>query len=62
VRGSKGHTIIAADVGWQTALLKKPLKYSESVIFSGGRKSLTGEQETAGMVSDRQRIAILTVS
>src|SRR5258708_20516032 len=62
VRGSKGHTVIAADVCWQAALLKKPLKRSKSIVFSGRGKSLTGEQETAGMVSDRQRIAILTVS
>jgi hypothetical protein len=33
VRRSEGHTIIAADVGRQAALPKKPLKYSESVTL-----------------------------
>ncbi|HUN60950.1 MAG TPA: hypothetical protein VMU53_03120 [Candidatus Sulfotelmatobacter sp.] len=33
VRRSEGHAIIAADVGRQAALLKEPLKYSESVAF-----------------------------
>ena len=42
VRGSEGHTVIAADVGGEAALLKKPLKHSKSVVFTGRRKSLTG--------------------
>ena len=56
VSGSEGHTVIAADVGGQTTLLKKPLKHSESILFSGRRKGFTGEQKAAGMVGDRQRI------
>src|SRR5207302_9269187 len=59
VRGSERHTVIAADVGWQAALLKKPLKHSESVVFTGRRKTLTGEQKPAGVVGDGQRIAVL---
>src|SRR5215467_7127456 len=48
---------------WQVGrALKKPLKYSESVVFSSGRKSLTGAKKTAGMIGDRERIAILTIS
>jgi hypothetical protein len=34
VRGSERHTVIAADVGGQAALLKQPFKHSESVVFS----------------------------
>src|ERR1700741_4597026 len=59
--GSEGHAVGAADVGRQAALLKKPLKHSESIVFPGRRKSLTGEEKTAGMVGDRQRIAVLTI-
>src|ERR1700739_2938104 len=59
--GSEGHAVVAADVGRQAALLKKPLKHSESIVFPGRRKSLTGEEKTAGMVGDRQRIAVLTI-
>jgi hypothetical protein len=49
------------DVGGQTAFVKKPFKYSKSVILSGRGKRLTGEQKTAGMIGDRQRVAVLTV-
>src|SRR5437879_6309009 len=59
VRGSEGHAVIAADVGWQAALLKKPLKHSESVVFPGRRKGFTGEQKPAGVVGDGQRLAVL---
>jgi hypothetical protein len=62
VRGSKGHTVIAADVGRQAALFKKPLKHCESVLFPGRRKGFTGEQKPAGVVGDRQRIAVLAIS
>ena len=61
VRGSEGHTVVAANVGRQPALFKKPLKHSESVVFSSGRKSLTSEEIAAGMVGDRERIAVLTI-
>jgi len=62
VRGSERHTVIAADVGGQAALFEKPLKYSESVVFPGGRKRLTGEQEPAGVVGDGERVAVLVIS
>src|ERR1700747_136171 len=55
--GSEGHAVVAADVGRQAALLKKPLKHSESIVFPGRRKSLTGEEKTAGMIGARSRIA-----
>ena len=61
VSGSEGHAVIAADVGGQAALLKKPLKGSKSVVFAGGRKSLTSEEIAAGMVGDGERIAVLTI-
>src|SRR6266536_3284339 len=51
VRGSEGHA----------ALLKKPLKHSESVVFPGRRKGFTGEQKPAGVVGDGQRIAVLMI-
>src|SRR5271170_51153 len=60
--GSKGNTIIATDAGRQAALFKKPFKHDESVVFSGGRQGFTGEQKTAGVIGDRQRIAVLPIS
>jgi hypothetical protein len=62
VSGSEGHAVIAADVGGQAALFKKPLKHGESVVFSSGRKSLTGEKKSAGVIGDGQRIAILVIA
>jgi hypothetical protein len=62
VSGSKGHTIIAADVGRQAALLKKPFKHGESVVFFGGREGFTGEQKTAGVIGDGQRITVLPIA
>ena len=62
VRGSEGHAVIAADVGGQAALLKKPLKHSKSVVFSGGRKRLAGQQITAGMIGDGQRVAVVMIA
>jgi hypothetical protein len=61
-RGSERHTVIAADVGGQAALLKKPLKHSESILFPGRRKSFTGEQKPVGVIGDRQRIAVLMIA
>src|SRR5256885_16181497 len=52
VRGSEGHAVIAADVGWQAALLKKRLKHRESEVFRGRGKGLTGEQKPAGVVEE----------
>jgi hypothetical protein len=62
VRGSEGHTIVAADVGGQAALFKKPLKYSESVVFSSRRKRFTDEQKTAGVIGDGKRITVLPIA
>ena len=59
--GSERHTVIAADVGGQAALLKKPFKHRESVLFPGRRKGFTGEEKPAGVVGDRQRIAVLMI-
>src|SRR5260370_36424237 len=61
VPGSEGHAVIAADVGGQAALLKKPLKHSASVVFPGRRKGFTGEQKPAGVGGYRQRIAGLLI-
>ena len=61
MRGSEWYAVVAADVGGQAALAKKPLKHSESVVFSGGRKRFTGEEKTAGMISDRQWVTVLTI-
>src|SRR6202041_3126226 len=60
--GSEGNTVSAADAGWQAALLKKPFQHGESVVFSGGRQGFTGEQKTAGVIGDCQRIAVLVIS
>src|SRR5580704_14110499 len=62
VSGSEGNTVIAADAGGQAALLKKPFKHGESVGFFGAREGFTGEQKTAGVIGDRQRIAVLVIS
>ena len=62
VRRSKRHAIIAADVGGQTALFKKPLKYGESIVFPRRRKGLTSEEKTAGMVGDGERITVLAIA
>jgi hypothetical protein len=60
--GSEGHAVISADVGGQAALLKKPLKYSKSVIFPGRGKGFASEEITAGVVGDGQRIAVMMVA
>src|SRR6266850_3303715 len=49
---SEGHTVVTANVDRQAALLKKPLKHRKSVILASGRKSLTGEEKTAGVIGD----------
>jgi len=59
--GSERHTVIAADVGGQAALLKKPCKHRESVLFPGRRKGFTGEEKTGWRGRDRQRIAVLMI-
>src|ERR1700730_12893693 len=62
VSGSEGHAVVAADVGGQTALFKNPLKYSESVVFPGRRKSLTSEKKATGVVGDGERVAVLVIA
>src|SRR6478672_4689743 len=61
MRGSEGHAVVTADVGGQAALLKKPLKHSESVIFPGRGKRFTSKQKTAGVISDGERITVLAI-
>ena len=58
--GSEGHAVVAADVGGKTALFKKLLKYSESVVFRGRRKSLTSEEKATGVVRDGELAALVT--
>jgi hypothetical protein len=43
VGGSEGDAVIAADVGGQATLFKKPLKESKSKGFPGGGKSFAGQ-------------------
>src|SRR5260370_6939165 len=62
VRGGERNGVVAADVGGQAALLKKPFKHGESVVFFGGREGLTGEEKTAGVISDGQRVAVLVIA
>src|SRR6266480_662863 len=62
MRGSEGHAVIAADVGGQAALLKKPLKHSKSVVFAGRRESFAGKQKTAGVIGDGQRVAVVMIA
>ena len=54
--------MVATNVGGQATLFEKPLKYSESVMFPGRGKRLTGKKETAGVIGDGQRVAILTIA
>ena len=62
VSRSEGHSVVVADVSGQAALLKKSLKYGKSVVFSSERKGFTSKKKTAGVIGNRQRIAILVVS
>jgi hypothetical protein len=59
---AKGTPLSPADVGGQAALLEKPLKYSESVVFSGRRKGFTSEEKTAGMIGYCERITVLAIA
>src|ERR1700674_3023456 len=61
VGGSEGNAVITADIGRQTALLKKPLQHSKGIVFPGGRKSFTAQEITTGMIGDGQRVAVLTI-
>jgi hypothetical protein len=62
VGGSEGNAIIAADVRRQAALLKKPFKHGKSVVFFGGGESFAGQKITAGMIGDRQRVAVFMIA
>jgi hypothetical protein len=62
VCGSKGHAVVTADVGGQATLFEKPLKHRESVVFSGRGKRFTSEEKTAGMVSNGEWVAVLTIA
>src|SRR5207245_2242953 len=55
-------TPFAADVRRQAALLEKPLKRGKDVVFAGGGESFAGQQITAGMIGNGQRIAVLTIA
>src|SRR6266536_1188908 len=59
MRGSEGNAVVTADVGRQATLLKQPLKDCESVVLSGRRKRFTGEEKTAGVIGDSERITVL---
>ena len=59
--GSEGHAVVAEDIGGQTTFFKKPLKYGKSIIFFGGRERLAGQEKTAGVIGDRQRIAVVMI-
>ena len=61
VGGREGHAVIAADVRRQATILKKPLKHGESAVFFGGRERLAGQQIPAGMIGDRQWVAVFTI-
>ena|SRR5580698_942358 len=60
--GSERNAVITADVGGQAALSEKSFKHGESIVFFGGRERLTGEQITAGVIGDGQRVAVLTIA
>src|SRR5262249_47251668 len=62
IRRGEGNAVVAADVGRQAPLLKKPLKDSESVVFSSRRKGFTSEQKTAGVIGDSERITVLAIA
>jgi hypothetical protein len=62
MRRSEGYAVVAANVGGQAALLKKPLKHCESVVSAGRRKRLTSEEKTAGRIGDGERIAVVVIS
>ena len=46
----------------QATLLKQPLKDCESEALSGRRKRFTGEEKTAGVVGDGERITVLAIA
>jgi hypothetical protein len=60
--GSERHTVIAADVGGPATLFKKPFKHSESVFLFGRRQRFAGQQITAGVIGDGQRITVLVIT
>jgi len=58
---AKGTPLSVRILAGRPRLLKKLLKHGKSVIFAGGRKSLTGEEKTASVIGDRQWIAVLMI-
>jgi hypothetical protein len=58
---AKGTPLSLRMFGGQAALLKKPLKHRESVVFSGRRKRFTSEEKTAGVIGDGERITVLAI-
>jgi len=58
----EGHAVIAADVGGQATLFKKPLKHGERVVFFEGKQRLAAQQMPAGMIGDRQRVTVWVIS
>src|ERR1700676_4213593 len=61
VCGGEGNAVMATNVKRHAAFFKKPLKQGKGIVFFGGGKSLTGEEITAGMIGDGQRVAVLTI-
>src|SRR5215469_6815288 len=59
---SEGNAVIAADIGRQAALSKKPLKHGKGKLLPGGGKGLTAQPTTAGMIGDGQGVAILPIA
>src|SRR5215831_14961089 len=57
----EGHAIVAADVRRQAALFKKSLKHRKSKVFFGGGERLADQQIPAGMIGDRQRVAVMMI-
>ena len=62
MRRGKGHTVVAADVGGQAALLEQPLKRSKSVVFASRGESFAAQQVAAGVIGDRKRITVLVIA
>ena len=60
--GSERHAVIAADVGRPAAFFKEPLKHGKGQVFAGGGQRLAGQQITAGMIGNGQRVAVLAIA
>ena len=60
--GSEGHSVIAADVGRQTAFFKQSLKDRKGEVFAGRGQRLAGQQITAGMIGHGQWVAVVMIA